>query len=164
MNFILYEDDEAFLKSYENIITKLMGKSKINYKIHKISEFSSDTLNYLDNITGNKIYILDVEVPGKNGIDLARIIRKNGDWTSQIIVVTSHEEFIIVGYMKKLLMLDFITKSQSLNNCLLNTLRVALEIILGQRTYKFFYKGEYFLLPYDDILYFEKSADQHHFG
>ena len=60
MNFILYEDDEAFLKSYENIITKLMGKSKINYKIHKISEFSSDTLNYLDNITGNKIYIFHV--------------------------------------------------------------------------------------------------------
>ncbi len=157
MNFILYEDEEVYVSSYEKVIIKLMGKSKINYRIHKIKEYKNDTMKYIENISGNKIYILDVEVSGMNGIDLARKIRKQGDWTSPIILVTSHEEFKVVGFTGKILTLDFIIKDKDLNNNLTESLKLALEILDVKPTYNFSYKGDYFSLPYDEIIYFEKN-------
>lgn len=158
MNFILYEDEEVFISSYEEVITKLMAKSKINYKIHKINHYDKNkTMPYLFSITGSKVYIIDVEVPGENGIDLARKIRKSGDWASPIIIVTSHEEFKVVGFTGKILMLDFISKDKALKDNLLDALGVALEIVDSKPTYNFSYKGDYFSLPYDDIIYFEKN-------
>ena len=48
MNFILYEDEEVFISSYEDVITKLMAKSRINYKIHKIDHYDNiKTMPYL---------------------------------------------------------------------------------------------------------------------
>lgn len=158
MNFILYEEDAVFISSYEEVINKLMAKSKMDYKIHKITEYKNNiTMPYIANITGSKVYILDVEVPGKNGIDLARSIRKSGDWTSPIIIVTSHDEFKVVGFTGKILMLDFISKDKLLKKNLSDTLKLALEIIDNKPTYNFSYKGDYFSLPYDDIIYFEKN-------
>lgn len=157
MNFILYEDEEVFVNIYEEVINKLMLNHRIDYKIHKINSYDDTTINNINSIKGNKVFILDVEVPGKNGIDLARKIRKSGDWISPIIVVTSHEEFKVVGFTGKILMLDFISKNKELSNNLLSALLVSLEINSSKPSYNFSYKGDYFSLPYDDIIYFEKS-------
>ena len=158
MNFILYEEDAVYLNTHEEVITKVMASSKMDYKIHKILEYKDNvTMPYLESITGNRIYILDVEVPGKNGIDLARSIRKSGDWTSPIIIVTSHDEFKVVGFTGKILMLDFISKDKLMQKNLTDTLKLALEIIHNKPTYNFSFKGDYFSLPYDEILYFEKN-------
>jgi len=158
MNFILYEEDAVYLNTHEEVITKVMASSKMDYKIHKILEYKDNvTMPYIESITGNKIYILDVEVPGKNGIDLARSIRKSGDWTSPIIIVTSHDEFKVVGFTGKILMLDFISKDKLMQKNLTDTLKLALEIIDNKPTYNFSYKEDYFSLPYDEILYFEKN-------
>ena len=43
------------------------------------------------------ILLLDVEMTGQNGIDLAKQLRKNGD-KSEIIFITSHFEFYAEGY------------------------------------------------------------------
>ena len=159
MNFILYEDEERFLKSYEKVISKLMGNSKLDYKIHKVTHYCDETLDLFNSIAGSKIYIFDVEVPGKNGIDLARKIRRGGDWASPIIVVTSHEEFKVVGFTGKILMLDFISKNTNMENDLIEALKVALEITACRPSFNFSYKGDYFSLPYDDIVYFEKNLN-----
>ncbi len=158
MNFILYEDDEVFISRYREVINKLMGKSKMDYKICSIKKYNDETIEQLNSIVGRKVYLLDVEVPGLNGIDLARKIRKNGDWVSPIVVVTSHDEFKVVGFTGKILMLDFISKlEESLENNLIETLKVALKIQSYRPSYDFSYKGDYFSLPYDDIIYFEKN-------
>lgn len=159
MNFVIYEDEEKFTNFYDCTITKLLEREKINYKIYKINEYDDKTSKILNNIAGNKIYILDIEVPGKNGIDLARQIRNNGDWRSPIIVITSHEEFKIVGLTGKLLMLDFITKDKNIEKNLIDALNLALKINYNKPTYNFNHKGEYYRIPYDDILYFEKNLN-----
>ena len=102
---------------------------------------------------------IDVEVPGKNGLELARNIRQAGDWTSPIIIVTSHEEFKTVGYTAKILMLNFITKNDNLEQDLLETLEVALEINLANKSLSYTNKGELYHIPYHDILYIEKSLN-----
>lgn len=159
MNFIIYEDETEYSKKYKDVIYKLLGPTTLNYKIIELNEYNAENKEILNKIEGNKIYILDIEVPGKNGLELARKIRKNGDWTSPIIIITSHEEFKTVGYTAKILMLNFITKNNDLNKDLYETLEVALEINMANRALSYTNKGELYYIPYQDILYIEKNLN-----
>ena len=159
MNFILYENDMQYVTFYKDVINKLMGYSNLNYKTTIINKWEQNTEELINSIEGNKIYILDVEVEGKNGIDVARLIRDNGDWISPIIIVTSHGEFKIVGYTSKILMLDFLLKKDKLGEKLLDALKVALKINGVKKMYSFLQKGEAYQIPYDDILYIEKNLN-----
>lgn len=159
MNFIIYEDDNMYIEKYKNIIHKLLGTTDLNYKITEIKEYNEKSKEIIEKTEGNKIYILDIEVAGKNGLDLARKIRKQGDWTSPVIIVTSHEEFKNVGYTAKILMLNFISKSNDLNEQLTETLKVALEINLANKSLCYTNRGEVYRISYKDILYIEKSLN-----
>lgn len=159
MNFIIYEDEKAYSEKYKKVILKLFGPTNFNYTITQLYEYNKNTEDVISKLEGNKIYILDIEVPGKNGLELARKIRKNGDWTSPIIIVTSHEEFKQVGYTAKILMLNFITKNKELEKDLGETLEVALEINLCNKALCYTSKGEMYHIPYQDILYIEKNIN-----
>ena len=159
MNFVIYEDEKEYSERYKNVIYKLLGPTTLNYKIIEINEYDEAHKEMLNKIEGNKVYILDIEVPGKSGLELARKIRKTGDWTSPIIIVTSHEEFKHVGYTGKILMLNFISKSMNLENELSESLEVALEINMANKSLCYTNKGELYHIPYQDILYIEKSLN-----
>ena len=153
MNFIIYEDEKEYIEKYKNIIRKLLGPTDLNYKMIEIKEYNEYNKKIINKIEGNKIYILDIEVTGKNGLELARNIRKTGDWTSPIIIVTSHDEFKHVGYTAKILMLNFISKQENLEMQLIETLKVALEINMSNKALCYTNKGESYRIPYKDILY-----------
>lgn len=159
MNFILYEDEEQYVNIYEKVIDKIMGKTNNTYKIHKMNKYDKKKFDEIKEITGNKIYIIDIQVPGKNGLDFARMIRKKGDWVSPIIILTSHKEFQVVGFTGKILMLDFIVKDEAIKNTLKDALSLALKINSNKPSFHFSYKGDYFSIPYDNILYFEKCLN-----
>lgn len=159
MNFILYEDEEQFVNIYEKVIDTLMGKTNNSYKIHTMNRFDKKKFDEIKDITGNKIYIIDIQVPEKNGLDFARMIRKKGDWLSPIIVLTSHKEFQVVGFTGKILMLDFIVKDSNIKNSLKDALKLALKINSSKPSFQFSYKGDYFSIPYDNIIYFEKCLN-----
>ena len=91
-NFIIYEDEEKFREKYHLTILKFIGDSNIAYQIIDISKYSKEEIERIKYLSGNNIYILDIEVPGKSGLDLAREIRNTGDWKSQIVIVTSHDD------------------------------------------------------------------------
>lgn len=159
MNFIIYEDEDKFTKRYENVILKIMVQTNLNYKIIRYTEYNDNMYDELSILDGKKIYILDIEVPGKNGIELAREIRKNGDWESPIIIVTSHNEFQSVGYTGKILMLDFIDKSSNIERNLNEALSIAFDIINEKKTICFVIRGEMYQIPYQDIFYIEKNLN-----
>ena len=159
MNFIIYEDEKDYAKRYKNAIHKLLVPTNLKYKIIEINEFNEKTEDELDKIEGNKCFILDIEVPGKTGLELARNIRKGGDWNSPIIIVTSHEEFKTVGYTGKILMLNFISKADDIEKQLADSLETALEINMANKSLCYTNKGELFYIPYKDILYIEKSLN-----
>lgn len=159
MNFIIYEDEKEYSTRYINVIHKLLGTTNLNYKITEINEYNETSEKLLKEIDGNKTYILDIEVAGKNGLELARKIRKTGDWTSPIIIVTSHEEFKNVGYTGKILMLNFISKNGPLERDLSETLEVALEINMANKSLRYTNKGELYYISHQDILYIEKSLN-----
>ncbi len=161
MNFIIYEDMKQYIDVYKKLILKLMGQNNLNYNIIEINKYDKSTKKHLLEIKGNKIYLLDIEVPGKEGIELAREIRKTGDWISPIIIISSHDEFKSVGYTRKLLMLDFISKKKNIEKNLYEALTLAKEILFTntKKSICFKEKGEVFRIALDEILYIEKSIN-----
>ena len=159
MNFIIYEDMKKYVDIYKKTILKMMGSNNLNYNIIEINKYDENIKNKIFELNGNKIYLLDIEVLGKTGIELAREIRKSGDWISPIIIISSHDEFKSVGYTRKLLMLDFISKNGDIEKNLFEAISLAQEILLTKECLCFKEKGEVFQIPLDDIFYIEKSIN-----
>ena len=159
INFIIYEDQKEFREIYISAILKIIGSKNNAYKIIEIDKYDKTTLPKIQKLVGKNIYILDIEVPGKSGLDLAREIRNNGDWQSQMIVVTSHEQMKNTTLTSKMLMLDFISKYYDMEESLKESIKLSLDILNFHKSLNFQSNGELYQIPYNDILYIEKNVD-----
>lgn len=159
VNFIIYEDEKKFREKYISIILKLIGGMKMAYRIIEIDRYDKNTLSKIQNAVGKKIFILDIEVPGKSGLDLAREIRNSGDWESPMMVITTHEQLKTAAFTSRMLMLDFISKFYNCEENLNDTLKISLDIIKSTPSLNFQYNGELVQIPYRDILFIEKNVD-----
>lgn len=159
INFIIYEDEKKFREKYVSIILKIVGSMKIAYRIIEFDKYEKNTLSKIKNLVGKKIFILDIEVPGKSGLDLAREIRNSGDWKSPMIIVTTHEQLKNAAFTSRMLMLDFISKFYNCENSLNETLQLTFDIIESNPSLNFQYNGELYQIPYEDILFIEKNVD-----
>lgn len=158
INFVLYEDKEIIRENYVKVIHKFMGRSDVSYKIYQFSAYNSDLSNYIKNKSDYNIYILDIEVPGKSGLDLAREIRATGDSESQLIVVTAHREMLENTFTNRSLILNFVSKFDNCEENLLSVLSDAYINITRYKSYVFKNDGELYRIPYNDILYFEAES------
>lgn len=157
IKYIIYEDDEEITKKYTKIINSYMINKNINYRIIVFNKFDSEIHNIIKNNNDEKIvYLLDIEVSELSGIDLAREIRKNGDWKSQIIMLTAHEEKNYFLLTNRLLTLAFIYKN-NLENELVLALDDILKICFNDNILTFRYNSEIFSVFYNDIYYIEKN-------
>lgn len=109
INFIICDDEKPITDSVKKIVTNVMFKNNMDYKIHVFHEYNNDFYKISKSDLENKIYILDIEVGKKSGIDVAKLIRKN-DWDSTILILTSHYELEFLAYKSKILLFDFISK------------------------------------------------------
>jgi len=159
INFIIYEDEKKYRELYISIILKIIGRMQYAYKIIEIDKYDKTTMSKINKLVGKKIFILDIEVPGKSGLDLAREIRANGDWNSQMIVATTHEQLRNTTLTSRMLMLDFISKYFDLESSLNECLKISLNIVETHQSLNFQYNGELYQIPYSDILYIEKNVD-----
>lgn len=159
INFIIYEDEKKYREKYISIILKIIVGMKSAYQILEFDKYNAETMTKLDQLTGKKIYILDIEVPGKSGLDLAREIRNAGDWLSPMIIVTTHEYLKGTAFSGRMLMLDFISKFYNCEESLQQTLKISLDIIESQQSLNFQYNGELIQIPYNDILFIEKNVE-----
>ncbi len=157
IKFIIYEDDLNNLDNYINIINKYMLNKNITYKILVFNKFEKNLYDILKNTNNEKrIYLLDIEVPGMSGIDLAREIRNNGDWQSQIIIITGYNIRNYYLLTNRILVLTFILKNK-LKTELNLSLDTIWKIFFTERVLSFRYNGEIFNIFYNDINYIEKN-------
>lgn len=162
INFIIYEDDKKWQEHYKRAILNVIGHKEDKYQILIIDKYTKEAKKKLDNLLGKNIFLLDMEVPGKSGLDLAREIRDTGDWESQMIMITSHECFKEEGFTSKILMLDFITKQDYVEDKIEEAIVVALRIHSRHKSFKFIYNNELYQIPYHDILFFEKDLNHNY--
>lgn len=158
INFIVYEDEEYFSNLYKSVIHKFMGNSNDQYKIFSFFEYNAELMKFIQNLTGQNIYILDIEVKGKSGLDLARSIRSlKKTMNDQIIIVTAHQDLITNAFHKKLLMVDFLSKFDDIEENLLKAFYEIYEIFNSNAFLSFKQDSEIVRIPYNDILFIEKN-------
>lgn len=109
INFIVCDDEKIITEVVKNIITKIMFKNNIEYKIHIFNSYDEKFNKMVNSNIENKIYILDIEVGNKSGLNISSKIR-NKDWNSVIVILTSHYELEVLAYKSRILILDFISK------------------------------------------------------
>lgn len=157
INFVVYEDERKFRDMYYSIIFNYFKGSKIAYEITEISKYDKDTINVLENIGDNRIYILDIEVSGKSGLDLAKEIRNKGDWKSPIIIVTTHDNLKDYDMLSEILTLAFISKFYNIEKKLSEKIAKAFEIVTTDKMIDYQRKGKFYRVPINSILYIEKE-------
>lgn len=162
INFIIYEDNKKWQDHYKKAILKVIGHKQDKYQILIIDKYTKEAKRKIENLIGKNIFLLDMEVPGKSGLDLAREIRNMGDWSSQMIMITSHECFKEEGFTSKVLMLDFISKNTNIEESIREAIIVALKIHSKEKSFKFSYNNELYQIPYHDIYCFEKNLNNNY--
>ena len=78
----------------------------------------------------------------------------------QIIIVTAHQDLIQNAFHKKIMMVDFISKFDNLEENLLNCFREIYEIFNSNKFLSFKQDGEITRITYNDILFIQKNKDE----
>ena len=103
------------------------------------------------------LYILDIEMPGMNGLELAKSIREK-DSRALFVFLTSYTR-----YMKDVfdvVTFDFIEKPISDEKLLQILERAATYLNITSQHFSFGYRASRYSLKYDRILYIEKKGRQ----
>ncbi len=156
INFVVCDDNKYVREFNENIISKVVMPYDFDYKINLFERFDKKLKNLINTPADMKIYILDLELPNKSGIDIAREIRKT-DWNSIIIILTSHDELEFKLLKEKLLIFDFISKFDNYQKRLMETLNIIINKISNKKIIVFkTFKGIHHI-NYENILYIVKD-------
>lgn len=161
INFVIYEDEEYFSNLYKKEIHKFMCNENDQYKIYEFSKYDEDIIKIIKSLAGQNVYILDIEVEGKSGLDLAREIRSfRKTMNDQIIIATAHLDLIQNAYHKKIMMVDFVSKFDDLEENLLSCFCDIYETFNNNKVLSFKQEGEIIRIPYNDILFIEKDKTE----
>lgn len=152
INFILYDDDTEFLGVVRGIINKQFFSSNKEYRIHNYDSYNKELKDMINSNTENKIYILDIEVKGISGIELAKIIRKK-DWSSTIIILTSHYELELLSYKSKILLLDYISKFDIYEEKLKKTIMLAMKNLEKRESISIKEANTIYRILFENIIY-----------
>ena len=152
INFILCDNEPAITESVKSIITRMMFKNNVGYKIHIFNSYNTSFNIIMNSALENKIYILDIEVGSKSGIEMAKKIREK-DWISVILVLSSHQELESMAYKSKILLFDFISKFDLYDKKLENTLLMCVEKRINEDALVIKADRKLQKVNYNDILY-----------
>lgn len=152
INFIVCDDDKEITEIEKAIITKVMMKNNMEYKIHVFNSYDNSFNRITKLELENKIYILDIEVGKKSGLEVASRIRDE-DWYSVLIILTSHYELEVLAYKSRILILDFISKFDLYQEKIEDTIRLCVKNKLENKKLRVRYKGKIEQIDYNRILY-----------
>lgn len=158
MKFVLYDDQEEFIKRSKAVIEKFVQQTDSTCDIKCFDKFDKNFEKTINDSKHDKIYILDIEVPGSlSGIEVAKKIRKL-DWNSIIIMVTSHTELGYEALKAQIMLLDFISKYRDWEENLMKTVSIALSKINDKKILVLESSGMTYRIHTDDILYIVKDS------
>lgn len=158
IKFILYDDKHETFKNTSNVINKRMINYDCDYRIEKFTNYDQKLEKVINQEGCQKIYILDVEVPEVDGINLANKIRRN-DWNSIIIFLSAYEHHRNDAYSERLMILDYVCKKDNYNEVLDRCIMTALEALNQSRNHlRYKFNSITYRIPIDQILYITKVA------
>ncbi len=150
MNVVIFEDNPAHA---DRITGELQGWAKDAGKIVLVTHYTSPADPSL--LSAFDCILLDVKMPGKNGMDYARELRRLGV-RIPIVFISDHTEYSLSGY--EVDALRFLNKNdagfpQKLRECME---KVAYEVENNIHLfYTFKSNGVFTSIPMRDVLFFE---------
>lgn len=157
IKFVVCDDHETFRKRISDNINAVMIKNNLEYEIHEFENYDKNFDRLIKDGVSSKIYLLDIELPEKSGIDIARRIRKI-DWNSIIIMITSHSELGYEALKAQIMLLDFISKFDDCDKNLKNVLKKAISQIDDKKVLHFESARISYRIYLDDIIYIVKDT------
>lgn len=157
INFILCDDNKYVRDLNETVISKIAMPHDFNYTVHSFDKYSIKLKNLINTPSDIKIYILDLELPNKSGIDIAREIRKV-DWDSIIIILTSHDELELKLLKQKLLIFDFISKFDNYEKRLEESINMIISKVNTKKIISFKCNKELHHVKLDNIFYVYRDS------
>ncbi len=152
INFIICEDNKNVRDLHEALISKITMPYDFDYTVHSFEKYNNNLKKIINTPSNLKIYILDLELPGKTGLEIAQDIRKV-DWDSIIIVLTSHDELELKLFKEKLLIFDFISKFDNYEKRLTDSINLVIRNLNCRSALVFKQDKEIYHIKYDNILY-----------
>lgn len=158
IKFIIVEDEEKWIKEYEDIINDILFKTNKEYEIYKFSKYNKELNELIHDNSEPKIYLMDLDLDNKHtGMDILREIRED-DWDSEIIVLTNHDRMFETVHKEIYKTFDFIEKFIDHGKRLRKDIK---KIISKKNDHgKFFYKTRKIELQiyFKDILYIYRDT------
>lgn len=152
MKIIIVDDDERIRKQIVKIVNQTLVKTQLNVQTKIFDKYSEELKKEILNSNEN-IYILDLDLPIKNGFDISRIIRfEVNDWKSIIIIASAYDQksdFI----SSQLAIFTYISKFIDFKAKLSDSLNLSLNVLLSDKAIKI--DDENVLI--DDILCIQKE-------
>lgn len=106
---------------------------------------------------GNEdIFLLDIEMPGMSGIDLAKRIRERNE-TAPIVFITGYSDYIAEGY--DVSALHYLLKPVNKNKLYAVLDKAIKQLAKNEKNFSFEMSGETFIVPLREIRYIEVSGN-----
>lgn len=157
ITFCIYTSSKLEGMKYSEIVERFLFTKDDQYKIVLFNNHSNNIIEEINDISDSKIFLLDIDVNIPfGGLEIAKNIRHNGDFTSPIILLTEDRKKISIGKLKNVLYLDILNKSYP-DKALLSVLHVAYKIVTRYSILSFSIFDELYRLPYDQICFIEKN-------
>lgn len=96
IRIVVADDEQRSADALARLIEKEFAGEEINYRITIFTD-SRELSKKLEEGEGYDIYCLDIEMPGMDGMTLAKQIRER-DRQSYLLFITSHLEYAVEGY------------------------------------------------------------------
>ena len=161
INFVVVDDNTSHRKRIVSTIVSKMMSNQIDFNINEFNDYSNQLLKTIKDERRNTVYILDLELPNGDGIDLARYIRNEcNNWISPIIIVTAHTSLYYEVYKQRLQLLDFIGKCNSVEENVSENIDICLRMLNIEKVYRYTYKSIDYSLPIDSIDYVIREGRQ----
>lgn len=152
LEIAICDDDAIILKTLGKYFGKL-NDATIKYDIYN----SADTLyRYVEEQgTVYDVFILDIEMQGMNGLELAQKIREK-DSNCLIIFLTNYSQYVFSVF--EVITFDFLRKPLEYSEFenLIKKIKRYFNITKG--VFVFSYRKNSFSIPFEEIYYIEKSG------
>ena len=158
-NFVIVDDNKSQREIISKSIIKSMMSNKLEFNIIEFDDYNNDLIDYIRNDNGDTVYILDIELPHGDGIEIAREIRNKYDnWKSPIIIVTIHTSLLLDAYKQRLQILDFIGKCEDIEKNINENINLCLKMLSKEQIYKYTYKSTVYSININQIDYIQREG------
>ncbi len=146
------DDDRQVVKTIKDFLSD-SPEFNCDY-FHSSNELKASICNQS---SAYHIYLLDIEMPNFNGLEIAKLIRQN-DLNALIVFITSHDQYIHEAF--DVCTFNYLVKPIDLAK-LQQVLDKAKKYLLkNKQAFHFHYNHNYYTVEYERILYIEKFRRQ----